>query len=147
MQLQPLFQFTVEVGPAVDLGALDAIRRRMVPIAGGTVTGAHRGTILPGGADFQQVRPDGTLEISARYVLSLEEGLVEVDSRGLRHGTADILSRLDRGEKVDRSEYYFRTAMRFRAASPPLAYLNNVIAVSLGERHVSAVNLEIYRLT
>ena len=147
MQLLPLFSFAVEVGPVVDLGNLGARQRRMVPITGGTVSGEHRGVILPGGADFQEVGPDKVLEIDARYVLSLQEGLVEVHSKGLRHGPPEILARLDRGDSVDRSDYYFRTVMRFRATAQPLLYLNTLLAISQGERQARTVNLQVFRLT
>ncbi len=147
VELLPFLQFSVEVGPLVDLGARNGIRHRMVPITGGTVSGTHAGTILPGGADWQEMSADGTLDIAARYVLSLEQGFVEVDSRGIRHAQPDVLARLDAGALVDKSEYYFRTAIRFRTSAQPLAYLNTLLAVSVGERHAHAVRLDIYRLS
>ena len=46
--------------------------RRIVPILGGTVVGPRlSGDILPGGADYQLIRPDGVAEIEARYTLRL----------------------------------------------------------------------------
>ncbi len=147
VELLPFLKFFVEVGPLVDLGSIGGNRRRMVPITGGIVSGSHAGTILPGGADWQELAEDGQLNIAARYVLSLTEGLVEVDSRGLRHASPEILARLDRGEPVSKSDYYFRTAIRFRTAAGPLAYLNSILAVSVGKRLARSVNLDIYRIS
>ena len=147
VELLPFLKFSVEVGPLVDLGPVGGNRRRMVPITGGIVSGSHAGTILPGGVDWQELAEDGQLNISAHYVLSLAEGLVEVDSRGLRHASPEILARLDRGEPVSKSDYYFRTAIRFRTAAGPLAYLNSILAVSVGERLARSVNLDIYRIS
>ena len=146
IQLVPLLKFAVEVGDPVDLGLCGGVGRRMIPITGGQVSGVHKGTILPG-ADWQQIGPEGCLDIAARYILSLEEGLVEVDSRGLRHAAPDVTARLQQGAPVLRDEYYFRTSMRFTTSSPALAYLNRLIAVSAGERLTHCVNLDVFQVT
>ena len=47
----------------------------MIPIVGGVFEGPRlRGTILRGGADWQLSRPDGVLELEARYVLRVDDG-------------------------------------------------------------------------
>src|SRR5215831_19082799 len=89
-----LMTFTVEVGEPVVVGEMGGQVRRYVPLLGGTVEGAYRGTIVPGGMDWQTVLPDGRLEISARYVLQLEQGNVEVRSDGLRAGPPEVLARI-----------------------------------------------------
>lgn len=146
-ELLPFLTFDVTVEAIIDLGPSSGARRRMVPITGGTVAGAHNGIILPGGADWQEVLPDGSLDIAARYVLKLEDGLVEVDSRGLRHAAPQVLARIDRGEMVDKSDYYFRTAIRLRTTSPALGYLNSLLCVSIGERRARSVHLDVRRVT
>ena len=143
IELVLFLKLDVEVDAIIDLGG----GRRMVPITGGTVSGTHSGTILPGGADWQEVLPDGSLDIAARYVLKLHDGLVDVDSRGLRHAAPEVLARLDRGEAVDKSDYYFRTAIRLRTSSPHLSYLNSLLLVSVGERRARSVHLDVYRVT
>lgn len=146
-ELLPFLKLDVEVGAVIDLGTQGLPRRRLVPINGGSVSGTHSGTILPGGADWQDVLPDGSLDIAARYVLELQDGLVEVDSRGLRHAAPEVLARLDRGEAVNASEYYFRTAIRLRASSAKLSHLNSLLLVSVGERRARSVHLDVYRVT
>jgi hypothetical protein len=146
IQLVPLLTLAVETGEPVDLGLCGGVGRRMIPITGGRVSGAHNGTIVPG-ADWQQIGSDGCLDIAAHYILSLEGGLVEVDSRGLRHAAPAIAERLKQGAAVGRDEYYFRTAIRFKTSSPSLQYLNTLIAVSTGERLPHGVNLDVFRVT
>lgn len=146
IELVPFLELHVQVDPVIDLGTSGTARRRLVPITGGTVSGAHSGTILPGGADWQEVFPDGGLDIAA-HVLKLEDGLVEVDLRGLRHAAPEVLARLDRGEEVDRSGYYFRTAVRLRTSVATLSYLNDLLLVSAGERRARSVHLDVYRVT
>jgi hypothetical protein len=62
--------------------------RRVVNLLGGTVSGARlNGRVLPGGADWQIVAADGALDIHARYTIESDTGaLVQVDSKGMRHG-------------------------------------------------------------
>ena len=48
-----------------------------------------------------------------------------------------VLAALARGESVDPSRYYFRTAPRFETSAPQYAFLNRLIAVSSGDRRAS----------
>lgn len=139
---QALMQIDLAVGSPIEVGQ----GRRCIPIKGGQVTGAFGGTVMPGGADWQRIAADGTIEIDARYVLELAEGRVEVGSRGLRAATPDILARLAAGEAVDPSLYYFRTAIRFQTEVPALQRLNRILAISHGERRADAVQLTIYEV-
>jgi hypothetical protein len=101
---------------------------------------------MPGGADWQIVADDGTIDIDARYVLDLAEGLVEVRSRGVRSGPPDVLAKLARGDVVDPADYYFRTALRFSTVAPSLSRLNQVIAIGRGERLPGKVELSIFEV-
>jgi len=139
----PLMQIDLAVGLPVEIGVVAGQVRRCVPILGGVVAGDFSGEVLPGGADWQQIGSDGAIEIDARYVLKLSQGLVEVESRGLRTGPPEVLARLARGEAVDPALYYFRTAMRFRTAAPELASLGRIIAVATGERRADGVRLTV----
>lgn len=140
----PLYTFDVEVGRVIDFGTLDGRHRRCIPILGGTVSGAHHGVVREGGADWQSVGPDGSLDLEAHYPIELEGNLVEVHSHGVRHGPPEVMARLLRGEPVDPSEYYFRTALRFTTAAPALRHLNTLLAVGIGERLATRVRLKVY---
>ena len=65
-------------------------QRRVIPIAGGSVSGARLvGRILPGGADWLTVNHEGVAILDARYVIETNDGaLVEVIDQGFRHGPA-----------------------------------------------------------
>lgn len=140
---QPLLQIDLSVGLPIDAGP----GHRCIPITSGAVTGSYTGSVLPGGADWQQIGEDGTIEIDARYVLELADGRVEVQSRGLRAGPAEVLAQLAKGETVDPALYYFRTAMRFSTAAPALDRLNRVLAISRGERLAGTVRLTVFEVT
>lgn len=54
--LERAFDVTARLGPLEDHGVTRAGHRRVVPIAGGRVSGLFDAEILPGGADWQIVR-------------------------------------------------------------------------------------------
>src|SRR5262249_58196734 len=80
------FAIKAKVGPIQDLGQTARGHRRIIDILGGEVAGPMlEGEILPGGADWQVVRPDGTIEVVARYTIRAKTGtLVYVQNEGLR---------------------------------------------------------------
>lgn len=148
-RFEPLLTLAVEVGEIVSLGAVPAGERRVVAISGGSFDSDEgwRGRVMPGGADWQLLRSDGVLEVDARYVLEDERGArVQVVSQGLRHGPPEVIAALARGEAVDPSQYYFRTAMRFETAAEALVHLNHVVAVGIGAREVRLVRLSVFAL-
>jgi Protein of unknown function (DUF3237) len=142
-----LMHLSLEMGPPVTSPLENQQIRRCVPIIGGDVSGQFAGRVLSGGSDWQTVSPDGTIEIDARYMLELVNGLVEVQSKGLRTGSPDILARLNSGEQIDPADYYFRTAIRFYTAAPALERLNHILAISTGERQAGRVLLTFYEVT
>jgi hypothetical protein len=146
----PLLRLAVEVGEIVSLGATPTGERRVVAISGGSFDSDEgwRGNVLPGGADWQLLRRDGVLEVDARYVLQDANGArVQVTSQGLRHGPPEVIAALTRGQTVDPSQYYFRTAMRFETAAAELVHLNHVVAVGIGAREARLVRLNVFALT
>jgi hypothetical protein len=144
----PLFTVHADLADILQFGATPVGERRVIHILGGRVEGPRfTGRILPGGADWQVIRPDGAADIEARYTLeSAQGGLVLVSSEGLRHGPPDILARLARGEAVDPAHYYFRTLMRFETADPALAWMNRILAIAHGARLPNAVKLDVHEV-
>jgi uncharacterized protein DUF3237 len=91
--------------------------------------------VLEGGSDWILARPDSVLQLDVRLTLRTDDDqLIGMTYRGLRHGPAAVIDRLNRGEKVDPSEYYFRTSPVFETASEKYAWLNRIIAVGTGHR-------------
>ena len=141
-----LCRITARVSPVVSLGMAPFGERRFVPIIGGQVEGgALSGEVLAGGVDWQIQRGDGVLDISAQYVVRASDGaLIEVVSRGYRHGPAEVMARLARGEQVSPNEYYFRTAMSFQTGAPQWAHLNAVLAIGKAIRKPDAAVLDVF---
>jgi Protein of unknown function (DUF3237) len=136
MTSRPLMTLQVVVPPPQKLGAVPHGTRVIAPITSGTFEGPRlRGKVLPGGGDWTLLRADGVLELDLRITLETDDGaLINMSSFGFRHGPADVLAALARGETVDPSKYYFRTTPRFETSAPAYAYLNRVIAIASADR-------------
>jgi hypothetical protein len=150
MQLRGILTVDVEIDPIVDVGDTGQGTRRAIPFAGGTFRGRDglSGSVAPGGSDWQLVRADGVIEIDAHYVLVTDAGAsIEVRSVGLRQAPRDVLDRIEAGEPVDPSEYYFRTHIRMSTADQALRWLNDRLFVAMGERRRSSVQINVFELT
>jgi hypothetical protein len=146
-RLTKVYRLEAVLGEPEDLGATAKGHRRIVPLTAGTFTGPQLNGKLLGGAsaDWQLVLPDGTALGDVRYTLQTERGaLLYVQSRGVRHGSPDVLARLGRGEDVDAGEYIFRTATKIEAAAPELDWLNKGVFISVAGRQAARVIYETY---
>jgi muconolactone delta-isomerase len=146
-RLTPVFRLEAALGQPLDLGDTDHGHRRIVPLTGGTFTGPELGgKLLPGvSADWQTIMPDGTTLVDVRYTLQTDGGeLLYVQSRGVRHGSAEVLARLARGEEVNPSEYTFRTATQIETAAAELDWLNKGVFVAVGGRQSGGVTYATY---
>ncbi len=146
-RLTRVYRLEVTVGQALDFGNVAQGRRRLVPLVEGTFTGPQiSGKLLPeGSADWQIIMADGTALGDIRYTLQTDAGdLLYVRSRGVRHGSAEVLARLGRGEAVDASEYTFRTSTQIETAAADLDWLNKGVFISVAGRQPGGVIYETY---
>jgi len=146
-RLTRVYRLQATLGQPLALGERPQGQRRIVPLTGGTFTGPElNGTLLPGAsADWQIVLPDGTALGDIRYTLQTDGGdLLYVQSRGVRHGSAEVLARLARGEDVDAGEYTFRTSTQIETAAPDLDWLNKGVFISVAGRQSAGVIYDTY---
>lgn len=148
-RLDFIFEAHVTVGPAQDLGVFNKGRRRVVPITGGDFSGPElRGTVLPGGADWQLIRSDGVAELEARYTLQTDDGAeIYVHNRLLRHGPSEVMDALAAGRPVEPGSYYFRGATFFETTSARYVWMARHIIVCTGEREPDKVRLQFHKVT
>ena len=119
LQAEHVFDANVTIGGLLNFGKSKYGERRIIPITGGTFKGPDiEGVVLPGGADWQLTRPDGDVELYARYTLKTSDGvLIQVQNRVLVHMSKD-----------GNSQPYIRSVIDFEAPSDsPHAWLNHAI--------------------
>jgi hypothetical protein len=144
----PIFHIDCEVGEIQRFGNTPYGERRVIDIIGGRVYGPRlTGRILPGGTDRQIIRTDGATDLTARYSIETDSGgRILVNSDGLRHGPAEVLAAIARGDQVPPDRYYFRTTMRFETADPACDWLNRIIALATGTRERRGVRLDVFEV-
>jgi len=103
--------------------------------------------VLPGGADWQVIRPDGSAYLDARYTLETDDGaLIYVNNKGYRHGPKDVIERMARGEDVDPALYYMRATPWFETSAEKYAWLNRTVCVATGARRPDCVELDFFEV-
>lgn len=145
----PAFRASIIVGEIQEVGMTAKGRRRTIPILGGEFSGDDMsGVILPGGADWQLIRPDGVAEIDAQYTMQTTDGvIIYIRNIGLRHGPKAVMDRLARGEEVSPDEYYFRTSPTFEVENGKYDWLNRTLFVGVGERGKERVHFTFYAVS
>ena len=135
MNSQPLMTVRIVAAPLQKIGAIPHGMRSIVPVTGGDFEGPRlRGKVMPGGGDWLLLRSDAVLELDLRITLETDDrALIHMSFQGLRHGPADAIAALGRGEVVDPATYYFRTVPRFETSTEKYAFLNRIITVGVGE--------------
>ena len=146
--LEHVCDLVVELSPPHEMGAALAGTRRIIPIVGGTASGARiNGRILNVGADWQTVQAGGLAQLDARYAIETDDGaVIEVVSQGIRHASAEVAARIVAGEVVPPSEYYMRTAIRLDSGHPDYAWVARSIYVADGGKVGNTVRLAVYRV-
>src|SRR5712664_2002256 len=83
-----VFSLAILIGAPIVAGDFGHGVRRIIPILGGEVRGeGMKGTILPYGADFQTIRPNGFTELEAKYAFEMDDGaIVYIENIGIRFG-------------------------------------------------------------
>jgi Protein of unknown function (DUF3237) len=159
--LEAAFTVDARLGPLEDHGVTRAGHRRVIAVAGGRVSflevpgsaglssgGPLDAEILPGGADWQVVRADGTIDIDTRYSALTPAGeYVHFRTSGVRSGPPEVLAALLAGEPVDPASYYFRVAVYLETSAVRLAFLERSLFVASAIRGANSVTYTAYRVT
>ena len=108
--------------------------RQILIVRSGTVRGRINGEVLPGGGDWLIFDRDRVGHIDVRLALRLDDGtLVDVRYTGRLLLPADGLKRLASGETLGPEETYFRIAPTFCTGPGAFAWLNQILAVGVGQ--------------
>ena len=145
-----LFTLALTVDPNMaEVGETPYGRRRIATVTGGTFEGEEiRGTVLPSpGGDWLLMRRDGILMLNVRLTLRTDDGhLIYMRYEGMRHGPEWVIEALNKGEKVDPNQYYFRSTPWFETASEKYRFLNRIVCVGTGRRDPSGPVYEVFHI-
>jgi len=146
--LEPVCSLAIALTRPHEMGDCPGGTRRIIPIVGGTVTGARiNGHILNIGADWQTVQAGGLAQLDARYAIETDDGaVIEVISQGIRHMAPEIAARAAGGEDVPFSDYYMRTFIRLESGDPRYDWVNRSLFLATGGKRGASVHLEIFRI-
>jgi hypothetical protein len=148
VRTRPLFVMRLHVPQVIDIGPSPGAHRRVGVVDGGVFAGERlSGEVLDGGNDWQSVRADGATELDVRLTLKTSDGaLIAMHYTGLRHGPAEVLARIAKGEVVDPSTYYFRIGGGFETAAPNYDWLNPILAIGIGHRLATGPTYSLFEL-
>ena len=148
LQTKYVFRLAIKIGTPIVAGDFGYGTRRIVPILGGEVRGeAMRGTILPCGADFQTIRPNGFTELEAKYAFEMDDGaIVYIENVGIRFGPKELLDRIAKGEIVDPALIYFRSVPKFETGAEKYRWLMENLFFGVGARHPDRVEIDVHQV-
>jgi hypothetical protein len=136
IRTRPLFVMRLDVRPLQIVGGTPGVYRRIGVLPGGTFDGEPlSGEVLEGGNDWQAVREDGSTTLDVRLVLKTTNGaLIEMTYCGNSAWSARCHCSPGEGRGGRPAEYYFRIAPLFETASEEYSWINNIIAIGIGQR-------------
>lgn len=148
LQVELAMELVVHCGEHLEIGETHAGIRRVIPITGGTFEGPKiKGVVLPGGADWNLSRPDGTGEAWARYTLQADDGtLISVLNQGKSYQKPQKeLEKDQKGSDPDH-DFYIYTTPSFEVAGEKYSWLNHHMFVGKLKPHPLGVSILFYRL-
>jgi hypothetical protein len=125
------FRITALVDPGIPIEHRGDETLEYIPITGGPVTGDIEGAIIPGGGDWCLVRPDGTFEVEARYLIRTADG--------------DVIDVVNVGVVRDADDY-FLTTPRFRTVAPALNWLTRSVFVGRAHSNPNDTTIDVYEV-
>jgi Protein of unknown function (DUF3237) len=148
VRTRPLFVMRLDVRKLLVVGAAPGPFRRIGVVPSGSFEGERlAGEVLDGGSDWQTVRIDGATTLNVRLVLKTkDDALICMTYQGVRHGPAEVVERIEKGEVVDPTTYYFRTNPVFETASQKYDWINRIIAIGIGHRRADGPIYSIFEV-
>jgi hypothetical protein len=121
---------------AAQIGRTPEGQRIIAPVTGGTFQGERLyGKVLPGGADWVRFRTDGTMKIDVRLTLQTDDGaLIYLSYQGRFLATAGAMGQLAQGKTLAAGSYSLVMVAKFECGDERYVWLNDVIAVGIGEQ-------------
>ncbi|MEH6344349.1 MAG: DUF3237 domain-containing protein [Bermanella sp.] len=139
IQTRPLFDMHVTLKAPLNIGPSHAGHRIIFDVDSGFFEGEKlKGTLKQSGGDWLMLHPDGSYTLDVRVCLETEDGaLIYMTYKGRwvipQHLHQKVMS-AETCDEVDKSEYYQRNLVMFETSAPQYKWLNDLVAVSQGQR-------------
>ncbi len=145
-QLEFLYEISAYLESPIAIGENPHGNRQIAPVAGGSFEGPRlQGKVLPGGADWLLIRPDGVSEIDVRATLQTDDvALIYVTYRGYLTKILELFPRWAAGEQIPHEEYYFVITPYFETSAAQYAWLQQVVAIGLGSLIPGGVSYQVF---
>jgi len=141
-------EVTADLGEMQQIGLTPRGARMIAPVTGGSFKGPKlNGELLPFGADWLLFRGDGIGEIDVRITFRTDDGeLLYCQYKGVLAIKPEIMGKIQSGEDIDPSEYYFRITPVFETGSEKYGWLNNIVLVGVGKLSQTQVQYKMYQI-
>jgi hypothetical protein len=147
LRTRPLFVLREQVPPLLVVGQTPNAFRRIGVIQGGSFEGERLSGEVLSGNDWQSVRTDSCVKLDVRLILKTTDGaLIVMTYQCLRAGPPEIIEKLDKGETVDPTSYYFRMNTIFETASKKYDWMNRILTVGTGHRFADGPLYSIFEI-
>jgi len=144
-----LYRAHIDVEGFYEVGETFRGNRNIVRVKGGWFEGPKlKGEILQGTGDWFLTRPGGVSEGDVRDTYRTDDGtVIYVSYRGILNIPAEVWERLTHGEDVPPDDYYLRGQPMFETdVNSPYAWLNNIVAVSIGKQEKLGVTYDVHQI-
>ncbi|WP_436529556.1 DUF3237 domain-containing protein [Actinoplanes sp. HUAS TT8] len=141
------FEARVDVAETLHVGRGPDEVLMFTPITGGTVSGPRlNGVVLAGGGDWSTTRGQVTT-LEARYLLRADDGtVIDILNRGFWRATPEIDARVEAGEDIPETEYYYRTSPVFSTDAPAHRWLQESVFVGLARGEAGQVCIRFFEV-
>ena len=139
--MEYVMELKVTVDGAYGVGDTSHGNRYVIPITGGTFEGPRlRGTVIPGGADYQMIDSvKGRTELEAIYSIRTDDGVnIHIRNTGILY-----TGKNENGEDT----FYFRTTPKFEAPKDSqYDWLNNYIFICVPQVLPDYISLKVWKV-
>lgn len=142
-----LYEVQFDLDPSIIIPNIHGTRV-IAPCTGGSFDGPKlSGKVLPGGADWLNIRSDGVGEIDVRVTLQTnDDALLYVTYHGYITKVMEVISRFSAGEEVKPDDYYFTITPYYETNAEQYQWLMQTVVVGKGYLRKGGVGYRIYAI-
>lgn len=148
-QFEYLMTYHADLNPPSNVGQGPAGTRQIHDVSGGWFEGPRlKGKILPSGADWLLIGPDGIGRLDVRATFETDDGAhIYLQYEGILSLNEKIQRAMAEGGETQYGDTYFFTQPRFETGDERYSWLNSIVTVGEGRTLPRAVEYRLYQIT